>query len=158
MKKCVWKDGKFYPCDNFNPKAMRNNPGYDDYVQCKSCGCTIRKPEPEVIIRKSGGTWVARRNGVDWIYCDINTPKEQPIFFNSSSQLVHGWAKISEIEITDDIAKLRPMVIVSDGDLFKLFGVQRNYCIMSRYYDSAHSSCHKSVVRLATVSDLENLS
>ena len=161
--KCEWKDGKFEACgfmgseifENKHYELLNNSTIFIGDIEayfCPFCGADIRKPEPEVIIRKSGGTWVALDDGADWIYCDINAPQEQPIFFNSSDQLVHGWAKISEIEITDEIAKLRPMVVhLPNGSITKLAMVDDDRKIVTARGWSGDSDNF----RLATVSDLE---
>lgn len=121
-----------------------------------------KERELQSIIRKSEETWVSRYDGVDylcikpivnsveWAIGDFN-------LFTASKKGDHDniWLPISEIEITDEIAKLRP-VVVEGGCLFKLFGVSKyGYAV---FYDeeSSPKSVGISNIRLATVSDLED--
>lgn len=108
-----------------------------------------RKPEPEVIIKRSGGTWVARHDGVDYL-CRESSWNEYDIKTGDFNKLVEGgvWKPIKEITITDEIALLRPMIV---SELFKypqmLIGVVRDIF----YTDDGINR----EVRLATVPDLE---
>lgn len=111
--------------------------------------------EPEVIIKKSGGTWVARYDGVDYLYTKDDT--KEPYFLTTSTKVPRReWQTISEIEITDDIAKLRPMVMILDNGyencIEKLIAVDPS----EEFFKHITISCDCfKYVRLATVSDLE---
>jgi len=165
--KCEWKDGKFYPCDNFDPEnGNRHHDGY--MVYCRGCGKSIDKPEPEVIIRKSGGTLVARINPVDFICLD---PEEHEVLKNNLSEVEteegiilafpHIWKPISEIEITDEIAKLRPLVVWTYdrrvSNLCTLYAVNGMEfpCVCYNHESDEYDGYVKDECRLATVSDLE---
>lgn len=131
-EKCEWNDGEFYPCEDlcypikrsselvFSHKSGRISMNLEEiteqeYFFCPFCGADIRKPEPKVIIKKSGETFVARYNGVDYLWTKRSIPwdsDETPLLFGTTTgNILAGWKPISEIEITDKIAKLRPMVV-----------------------------------------------
>lgn len=171
MNKCEWKDGKFYPCNNFDGKTTQGfitvpDDTEDDgerldrvFNNCKSCHSDIRKPEPEQpIIKKSGGTWVILHNKIDYMVTDLakyrGVKKIADYTVNDliSDQITRVVTPISEIEITDEIAKLRPMVL--DGDsLEKLYAVDCGSAITD--YDGINGGCIKDY-RLATIKDLED--
>lgn len=121
--KCEWKDGKFIGCCTYNMMYKITDDGhsfnptlesYHEFNFCPYCGESIRKPEPTVTIKKSGETWVAQYDGADYLYNGIS--QEEPIFWcidRDSKEISVKWKSISEIKITDEIAKLRPMVIDS---------------------------------------------
>jgi hypothetical protein len=173
--KCEWKDGKFEGCDAYNLSyAMFMNSksevngwskhkkiGYDTYSNfhfCPFCGADIRKPEPpEPLIIRSGNTWVAHFEGIDylWTFRAKSTP---PIFWDKGAHRIdRGWKSFTGenpdiTELTDEIALLRPMVkdaseilmlIYSQGadlqitmnqkngvDLFETAG-----CLLATYHD-----------------------
>lgn len=118
------------------------------------------KPEPELIIKQSGGTWVARYDGVDYLCI-------KPSFYSAfgsidemqDSVIINrgNWKPISEIEITDEIAKLRPLVLTGRNKEFleKLWGVDGKECLTEKE-DSNLFWSNRAVVRLATVEDLKN--
>ena len=161
MRECIWKDGKFYSCDGFDPEnGNRHHDGYRVY--CRGCGKSIDKPEPEVIICKSGGTWVARYDGVEYLcmrkpnlnHWDIEED------FNMYRDNIEYWKSISEIEITDEIAKLNPLVVSDAYGLCHLIAISRNEIFIVSDINDGEWGCRtteprESLKRLATVSDLE---
>lgn len=155
--KCEWKDGRFEPCEKFNPKVTANG----QMCYCVSCDINIMKPEPQAIIRKSGGTWVAKDYMNDW-FCDNPEHMKKllfdyPDFFETTAQerdyflCASFWKPISEIEITDEIALLRPMVIdeVDSDGLETLFAARG-----ASVWTDVNSAGMLSNYRLATVEDL----
>lgn len=168
--KCEWKDGEFEPCDTLNFKCEHEVYSYLKHKGsfCPFCGADIRKTEPEVIIRKSGGTWVKRDNGIDYLLMNPEyTTKESFYFYGENGKETEylerftkdDWKPISEIEITDEIAKLRPMVKHEGSE----------YCCKMVHFDINNhfsatviepSDCTNRYTsgsfRLATVSDLED--
>lgn len=167
MKKCEWKDGLLTCCDDFHREITRsfqseeywNDMYRRGYIKkCPHCGVRIDKPEPEVIIRKSGGTWVARYEGVDYL---CTKPKyredlaDHPEVINFSlvakEENNEWWKPISEIEITDEIAKLRPIVIFRTGWKYTLYGVTGNGLAITE-----NGAFENNAFRLATVYDLED--
>jgi len=122
--------------------------------------------QKDPIIVKSGETYVAHSKGVDYICLDPwnyleDILKEPPLVFDIIETTGFGrterggWENILEVEITDDIAKLRPMVNIYDGkellDCRKLTYIDRRYlqCEGITYLASAGWTC-----KLATVKDL----
>jgi len=158
MKKCEWKDGKFEPCEGFNPVYE----SFSQIIWCNSCNADIRKPEPEKpLIVKSGGTWVAHWKGVDYLLI-MGTKKETPpsLFYThtETTEVAGAWKPFSEIEkegLTDEIAKLRP-IVVEDGYSFKyiLWGIDTSACILA---DKTHSIFWKNIeqISLATPHELQ---
>jgi len=73
------------------------------------------KPEPEITIKKDGGTWVKRENGIDYLCMNPSDVVEEDDILNELSGTMR-WKQINDkngkpvLEITDEIAKLRPMV------------------------------------------------
>ena len=170
MKNCEWKNGIFYPCCEAYNLKHRYTPAKDNeepftslmgipVSYCSFCGSDIRKPEPKVIIKQSGGTWVARYDGVDYLLLDPYVYGK--IKYMSAEgfkrELCH-WKPISEIKITDEIAKLRPIVVFSDKLYFLIASKGGSSIIASDdmngfHYDSPHQPFTK-YIRLATVEDL----
>ena len=110
--KCEWKDKIFYPCDNFDGRFLerdlpdnKDNPNY-----CLYCKTDIRKPEEKPLIVKSGGTLVAHFEGVDYLCIDPNNTTGTIEAFKNQLKLSNIWKPFSEIILTDEIAKLRPMI------------------------------------------------
>jgi hypothetical protein len=167
MNKCEWRDGKFYPCEDAYKFSLLAYDKQGKQVKfCPFCGADIRKPEPEVIIKKSGETWVSRYDGVDYL-CgydphdyDIAIDKERIEMFSIDMESKKSkWKPISEIEITDDIAKLRPMVVDGGRDYSdcKLWGVCPDTVHAEMLIVTMDDFCYwskRSDIRLATVSDL----
>lgn len=165
-KKCEWKDGKFEPCDGYNSDYRYMHPSCGTvtadnvahgWKYCPFCGADIRKPEPEVIIKRSGETWVARYDAVDYLYCHQGSVKE-PYFLTASTKVPRvEWKPISEIEITDEIAKLRPMVKQIEGhEIKKLIAVPTVECRLFQYKVISRTGMTDgwNDCRLATVKDL----
>lgn len=168
--KCEWKDGKLNPCgwylsaleagchillSNSGIKIEIHNGSTIMLHHCPGCGESVIKPEPEVIIIKSGGTWVFLYENKDYLVIE---PKDfMPKNANLYEWVDSGLAKpISEIEITDEIAKLRPMVVIDDkaNNVRELVGVKNNISIHWHEFIMSDSSFTKDI-SLATVSDLE---
>ena len=89
--------------------------------------CNIYEPEEPLIV-KSGGTTVVYWEGVDylWMGPDNIEPSFTPEYVNIASSWVSFTGPNPDItELTDEIAKLRPMIVDLDGN-FKpeiLYGV-----------------------------------
>ena len=176
MDKCRWEDGEFKACfDNHrlgivphiskmqyryvNPSAdeeyyhaFNDNPKY-----CSYCGADIRKPEPEVIIKQSGGTYVAFHDNEDFFCIDPNKYEQLKHDLDVGEMIFNGiFVRLHEIGITDKIAKLRPMVVTGGKDerLGKLWGVDNKECL-SEYTSGGINWWNRVVIRLATVADLE---
>lgn len=87
-----------------------------------------RKLEPaKPLIVKSGNTWVAYYDGVDYLYLRIkNNIIDDDLEKNLLTSIKYPsidtapWKPFSEIELTDEIALLRPMVKI-DGIPDKLY-------------------------------------
>lgn len=122
------------------------------------CIC-LQYRKPEVIIKKSGGTWTA--------YCEGDRICLNPGIYKDSSKRTRelilkypeSWPLISEIEITDEIAKLNPMVSVRDFrnnyNLNELIGVKDHTVITWDGESSVDSAMHD--VEIATIEIIENL-
>jgi hypothetical protein len=182
MGKCEWigtkakgspTEWKFKPCNDFEPIADTNSFGQSNgKVFCKGCQSDIPqfKPEPEQpIIKKSGETFVALDDGVD-LFCfnpdldnggwDIN----KFLIQKKHGNLPMSWKPISEIKITDEIAKLSPIVKIKHGAvkgrLAQLIRVMDNdYVIYELYDKDTEQDCYLSESNwweLTTVSDLED--
>ena len=175
MNKCEWKDGEFFECRDYkiNYSIMPNGvsmakvrESYHEFLFCPYCGADIYKPEPVVTIEQSGGTKVINYKGIDYLLIKGNkdskglrildiglsfTPDGIEELINS------GVVKpISEIKITDEIAKLRPMVVIEDQDYpFKLFGISGCCCIVESVHSGGGHCRYAENVRLATVHDLK---
>ncbi len=156
MRKCEWKNGSFHPCSEM---AMNDVYMYVDLhrhrgvavIFCPFCGADIRKPEEEPLIVKSGGTWVAHWKDVDYLCTNPDHFKlilkenwQDDIEINSTDY----WKPFSEIELTDDIAKLRPMVIDCKF-IEKLYAIENNIAITDQYKDPVED------YRLATPHELQ---
>ncbi len=137
MKKCGWKkvlvDGepekyvktglKFCPCKNFNGIIYWQYFGGKKRYICSACHGDVRKPEEEKpLIVKSGGTYVAYSKDVDYL-CTAAKWLEGYRGKIRDEQLIIGypgyWKSFTGenpdiTELTDEIAKLRPMVIIHD--------------------------------------------
>lgn len=111
------------------------------------------KPEPEQpIIKKSGGTWIMLKDGIDYFW-PANGHSKAPIPGNIN------WKPILDLEITDEIAKLNPLVSVRDFrnnyNLCELIGVKDHTVISWDGENSIDSAMHD--VELATIDIIENL-
>lgn len=179
--KCEWKnvnnlkDGGykkvFYPCKRFDGRFLerdlpddKDNPNY-----CLYCKVDIRKPEPEVIIKRSGGTWGVRNEGIDYLFVSKSNLTIENIKTHFELYLRGmNWCfkPISEIEITDEIALLRPMVITSvlpKNVLSKLIAKENSAFSGDREISGGFFICSyrdnvftTMGVELATVADLED--
>lgn len=180
-KKCEWKvcngvKDLIHFCDEMS-KSMGAYEYRDNLARaiingasltCNFCGADIRKPESEVpIIKKSGETWVVRNGDIDYL-CILTsnlTKKEiEDYFYIFSENLNSAFKPISEIEITDEIAKLRPMVVCEpqlyEPKIEKFIYLipenvaHRHITIRNIGTDYIHSGWNR--ISLATVSDLED--
>ena len=135
--KCEWKDdGHVLVCDKLM-NWMQQSWARPDYAEknfdkCPFCGADIRKPEPEEpLIVKSGDTCVAHFEGVDYLILnpawwvaetsltlgreikkfedEIKTGRWVKPFTDKNGKHVDENGKLI-LELTDEIAKLRPMV------------------------------------------------
>ena len=186
--KCEWKKGKvinsegdhklkFYPCEDYGDHILRefDSLSKDTLVVrfnfCPFCGADIQKPEQKPLIVKSGGTWVANWKGVDYLCSepdnfekfDIDGIKKQP----DRLQIFTNWKPFSEITLTDEIAKLRPMVSVGNnctvcenerlGLLIRVKNSKSNYD-KSFISEIRGRTVHTQECRLATPKELRELS
>ena len=120
---------------------------------------TEYKPEPaEPLIVKSGETWVAKWNDVDYLYCaecsswKIENAETSFSNFTRGHFIIDGWKRFSEITLDDEIAKLRPMVqgksrINNYPILSKLIYVDKN-----KYHTDLYIC---DICRLATAHELQ---
>ena len=114
--KCNWKDGKFEGCDKFDGQFIYDITIYDTEgvdvksAKCLHCKTDIRKPEEKPLIVKSGGTLVAHFEGVNYLCIDPNNTTGTIEAFKNQLKLSNIWKPFSEIILTDEIAKLRPMI------------------------------------------------
>ena len=129
MSKCEWKDGEFYPCEihdemrRHGGSFMYFNTGRTSYTAsfCPACGADIRKPESKKpLIVKSGGTYVAYWQSVDyllvrpWEYSNeehIRSTFKLNLLGNPDDWKSFTGPNPDITELTDEIAKTRPMVI-----------------------------------------------
>ena len=117
----------------------------------------LKPAQPKII--KSGETWVAEYDGVDYLCI---APDSYNILGDNGKlkSLLYLaffiWKPISEIEITDLIAKLRP-ILIHGSSLITLYGV-----VLDEYHsyvgvevDNHQTGIfNKRFYRLATVKDL----
>ena len=173
MNKCEWKDGKLNRCKEADYVARRTSQYVyshtgDVYVYgvancvftfCPFCGADIHKPEEPLIV-KSGGTFVAYSEGINYLFCgQTNNPN-----FNTgkSGKGSSEWVDFSEITLNDEIAKLRPMVSIKDANteeyLQKLYGVdEMGYLIFDCRGDGKGVwKCTPVLCRLATPHELRS--
>ena len=157
--RCEWKDGKFVGCESMGDRGQGLMVAGFNF--CPFCGAGIRKPEPEKpLIVRSGGTWVAHFEGVDYL-CILpeNLENELRVKNDFDYCIIKGkyhskWIPFSEITLTDEIAKLRPMVIsrsIKDESV-KLYGIEGDGIILVRHVTD------KSRYRLATPKELQEAS
>ncbi len=171
MNKCEWKDGKFIACELWLKNRIHDFHHYvrEDVTYCPFCGADIRKPKQEVIIKRSGQTWVARYEGVD--YLAINSSRfgcvgRMCMTDNEGVKelIEEGVIKpISEIEITDEIAKLRCLVmwknLGKNSDKMVLYGVNNKIdsgCFVYHVKNDDLDRWNIKDLCLATVDDLED--
>jgi len=122
----------------------------------------IRKTEPKVIIRKSGGTWVKRENGIDYLCMNPSDVVEEDDILNELSGIMK-WKPINEIEITDEIAHMHPLVESGiTGNIVPLLAVRDSAyscgeIVKGRFYITEEINVGpitSATCRLATVEDL----
>ena len=171
MNKCERKDGKLSKCHTYAKVCcLSGNQAPDGYITlwgekldfCPFCGADIRKPEEKPLIVKSGGTWV--------VYWEVNYLCVKPVHYDDVLQ----WNNLDEIikenpqhwksftgenpditELTDEIAKLRPMIRYKVSSFtYKLWGVNEKHCILSDLNDSI-SWRFIDKCRLATAHELQ---
>lgn len=164
MDKCIWKDCTFTPCAK-HLEIIKNggtfsyfNTGIKTYeaAYCPVCGADIRKPEPKILTERSGETWVAKCDGIE--YLDISGDSEIydiETMDHTNLSDKNWWRVISEIEITDEIAKLRPSIThIYSGENYILLGViGTSVSVYSRKYEKL-TTRDTYVIRLSSVSDL----
>ncbi len=166
MGKCEWKDGKFEGCEGMLNKAgcirAEIQKGQDIYYFCPFCGADIRKPEPEKpLIVKSGGTFVTEHEEINYLWTEQESPEDIGSIDYDGKWKVHcGWKSFSEIEkegLTDEIAKLRPMVKDSHSmSLYLLWGVENNlYGIVERFNGTWIGTEPTKYLKLATPHELQ---
>ena len=167
--KCEWKDEKFYPCEMFNGVTYRNKPKKigDSYkYYCEGCGADIRKPEPvNPLIVKSNGTYVAYDKGVNYLWTGtlkelINLDNAIRHFTNFviNKTTITNWIPFTDkngkpiLELTDEIAKYRPMVFRNGLNRLEiLYGVNGD-TIIYEYGNGDITNC-----RLATPHELQEI-
>jgi hypothetical protein len=172
---------RFFPCDKFDGRFLEKDlpDDIDSANYCLYCQTDIRKPEEKPLIVKSGETWVAEWKGINYLciapnYDDIEgkMPKwniEQCFRvafiedYSTSAEYRNAWKSFTGdnpdiTELTDEIAKSRPMVyVVKDyfQDFFsKLWGVDSDGS--SIYYNCGVHAMHRNC-RLATAKELQEL-
>ena len=119
----------------------------------------LKDIEPaQLKIIKSGDTWVAEYDGVDYLWVEksnVYTPDDKDLI----DDYIHDglYKPFAEVDITDEIAKLRPIMTASThiGTTFKLYGVTENIknCLLGKW-GSRIGEYSVSKFRLATVKDL----
>lgn len=144
---CHWVDGIFKPCIDFDPRATGMK--YECY--CTSCSIDISKPVDKAIVSNSGETFVARYKNKDYIATDPDNVGEESECFKQEL-IGKVWKDISEVGITDELAKLRPLLMSQDEldqDSYTLLGVVNDFCIFEDGKEFIEN------MRLATVEDLQ---
>ncbi len=128
MEKCEWKDAKFEGCEkseeflDFKDISKGKLLQLDNWNSvifkfCPFCGADIRKPEPEKpLIVKNGETWVARWEGVDYLCINPNYDDDRDRAMMKRLK-PESWKSFTGpnpdiTEVTDELALLRPMVMV----------------------------------------------
>lgn len=160
MNKCEWKNGEFDPCDAMGFTLHHNLITYKmdrhkieisgistPLRYCPCCGAYIRKPKPQVIIKRSGETWVKREGGIDYLWM------ESP--YSTKPTLYGPWKPISEIEITDEVGRLRCLVrISSDNEIYSLWGVYQGSAFVTIENDDKPYHVRVEDIRIANVDDI----
>ncbi len=174
--KCEWKNGEFKACETHYYMlgsacciSMKRGEEYFEEAGlgaqrmnfCPFCGADIRKPEPVVKICRSGETWVAEYDGVDYLCvmpAGFNTLK--PNSDNFVGMILTGIFKpISEIEITDeDIIHLHPNVLAEryGSRSTTIYAYKHGQVVLFDSYNKNFRVEYVSVFdRLATYADLQ---
>ena len=121
--------------------------------------------QKDPIVVKSGETYVAHSKGVDYICLDPwnyleDILKDPPLVFDIIETTGFGrterggWENILEVEITDEIAKLRPMMRTEQYGLQKLWGIRSDSGRPFICSDSGKDVKEWVWLGLATVKDL----
>ncbi|MCK4819576.1 hypothetical protein KA005_27660 [bacterium] len=162
MSKCEWIKGKvinskgdhrliFKPCDSFDGHVSWEQGSLRSGTFCKHCQANIVKPEPEKpLIVKDGDTWAKYEKGKN--YLCIN-----PYNYNNGFKNSDNWRPFSEIEkegLTDEIAKLRVMVI--DGNSKEILVGIIGEIIITFAEDQHYDAILDGQYRLATPKELNH--
>jgi hypothetical protein len=180
--KCEWKNNEFSGCGKLNKFGDYSQFGsgiyfYDNTYShridfCPFCGADIRKPEPaEPLIVKSGETWVAHWEGVDYLCTDPTFWEKTGIqVYRQTDKKGEQYIKISNYwksftgpnpditELTDDIACLRPMIVIDHFStpcklLAKIDGLDFPYVVYDPQWENGLDKWAEP--RLATAKELE---
>ncbi len=183
---CSWKCGMFEPCEGFE-KIFRIDKEDNIFFfaiqntkqgsvltiyqsRCPCCGSELTKPEPaEPLIERSGKTWVAYWEGVDYLLMDAELdyadypkllygPKAQEIIKPIWKSFTGENPDITEL--TDEIAKLRPMVVSERLGLEKLYGVEsppKEYPKAESTYHTNKNAASSCYYHLATAHELKEM-
>ena len=183
MNKCEWKDGKFEGCEamqeriNCNGWIMERVPRYNTetitvkcsiFLFCPFCGVDIRKPEEKPLIVKSGGTYAAYSKGVDYLCTNPNPDYNLKDMVEDFNYLVKElgfsgtgtpWKSFTGdnpdiTELTDELALLRPMVILNCETTYQLVHVQ-DEGLKHIYANSEDRYYTINKCRLATAHELQ---
>ena len=180
MSQCEWKDGKLNPCGIM--KIRLNDPTWGWRIQeqhktyicdgksifsyCPFCGGFVEYEKPEKpLIVKSGNTWIAFHEGVDYLcvydpgdYNPATTEERIEMFAYDMQNKKARWIPFIDIKLTDEIALLRPIVKNKDHEpKYYLYGVKNindfKYIIGEPYKESVTNWRH---CELATAKELSN--
>ncbi len=160
MSKCEWKkilvDGepdkyvstvlRFLPCDKFDGTIDQDVYDFGRGTSiCPYCRTDIRKPEEKPLIVKDGETKVKRENGQDFLL--LNPYGEERYWL---------WKSFNEIiELTDEIAKLRPMVMCIREDIESSLKIQKLYAVDNYHCITSGDHSSSGFFRLATAHELQ---
>ncbi len=124
--KCKWEAGKLIPCksgyENYmdlgKPYFGRDLRPEDNVNFCPFCGTDIKTPANPIVII-SGKTFVGYYNNINY-FCIrpkywLKLLKDYPEFEHPEAGYFNAadfWKPFSQIELTDEIAILRPMVFL----------------------------------------------
>ncbi len=175
MNKCEWKDGQFEPCHSLGKQGMQWDHNGIDWIEgidieinyCPFCGADMHKPEEKLLIVKSGDAWALDDELGSLIYTN---PKQTNRYnalqeYIAEKRTLHNpnfksyWKSFTGpnpdiTELTDEIAKLRPMVTCADDTDFicKLYGIEDDIKITLNRHNSwvPWNTC-----RLATAHELQ---
>ena len=139
--------------------SMSDCPNFSDEMRNKAVDLMLyinRKPEPEKpLIVKSGGTWAAHFEGVDYLCIDPQIYSNATVLRDWQLEMdLKHWKPFSEITLDDEIAKLRPTIKYGDR-LFILFAVWDNVIYTNK--DDYWMNNFADTVRLATPKELQEL-
>ncbi len=183
MKKCEWKDGlvdgepdkyvkvvlRFNPCDEFDGRLIK---GLSRIIggetvpifYCMHCNGDILKPEEKPLIVKSGKTYTAYWECVNYLWTKSDTSPTL-LTISVNKQLYYpgtlygyqeGWKSFTGenpdiTELTDELALLRPMCkFTRDGGTYTSILVYMDVNDYITYGGACFSEC-----RLATAHELQ---